>query len=148
MLAQIREELDEHLSAINDNTSEILANYSYTQLVDQRLDQVMNRLDHIEQLLAGNKQRYTIQPLTYEEKKVFLILYTEEVPKSYSDLAQQTNLAEGLVMSIISTLIEKGVPLLKSYFNTAAYIKMDPLFKEVQAKENVVNLSLKSFVTN
>ena len=148
MLAQIREELDEHLSAINDNTSEILANYSYTQLVDQRLDQVMNRLDHIEQLLAGNKQRYTIQPLTYEEKKVFLILYTEEVPKSYSDLAQQTNLAEGLVMSIISTLIEKGVPLLKSYFNTAAYIKMDPLFKEVQAKENVVNLSLKSFVAN
>ena len=74
MLAQIREELDGHLSAINDNTSEILANYSYTQLVDQRLEQVMHRLDHIEKMLAGNKPRHAVQPLTYEEKKVFLIL--------------------------------------------------------------------------
>lgn len=142
---QIREELDEYLSAINDNTSEILANYSYTQLVDQRLEQVMARLDKIEQML-GAKQRHAVQPLTYEEKKVFLVLYTEEVPKSYQDLAQQTNLSEGLVIDIVAALIEKGVPLLKSYFNTAAYIKMTPTFKEVQAKENVVNLSLKSFV--
>ena len=117
-------------------------------MVDQRLEQVMSRLDHIEHLLAGNKQRHSIQPLTYEEKKVFLVLYTEETPKSYMDLAQQTNLPEGLVLDIIASLIEKGVPLLKSHFNTTAYLKMDPSFKEVQAKENVVNLSLKSFVAN
>ncbi|HLC19942.1 MAG TPA: hypothetical protein VJK72_03410 [Candidatus Nanoarchaeia archaeon] len=147
MLTQIREELDEYLSAINDNTSEIQANYSYTQLVDQRIDQVLARLDHIERMM-GNKRRQIVQPLNYEEKKVFLILYTEEVPKSYTDLAQQSNLSEGLVIDIITSLIEKGVPILKSHFNTTAYIKMDPVFKEVQAKENVVNLSLKSFVAN
>ena len=147
MLAQIREELDDYLSAINDNTSEIKSNYSYTQLVDQRIDQVLSRLDRIEQAL-GSRRRPNVQPLTYEEKKVFLILYTEDVPKSYTDLAQQANLSEGLVVDIIASLIEKGVPLLKSHFNTTAYIKMDPSFKEVQAKENVVNLSLKSFVAN
>ena len=64
-LAQFREELDEHLSAINENTSEIQGNYSYAQKVEQRMEQMMLRLDHIEQLLAGNKHRFSVQPFTY-----------------------------------------------------------------------------------
>lgn len=148
ILAQLREELDEHLSAINENTDEIQANYSYIHEVDNKIEQLANRLDRIEMLLDGQHKQLPIQPLTYTEKQVFLALYTEEVPLNHTDIAKRTGYSEPLVKQYTNALVEKGIPILKSYFNNISFLKLDPEFKELQAKENILNLSLKSFVEN
>ena len=148
LMQQIREEIDGHLDAINENTAEIQANYSYVQKLDTRLEQVMARLDKIEAMLQEQPERNTVKPLSYPEKQVFLVLYTEEKPLSYGEIAHRTGYSEALVMHHIAELIEKGVPIIKSYFNTKPLIKIHRDFKELQAKENVINLSLKSFVEN
>ena len=146
ILSQMREELDEHLHAINENTEEIQSNYAYVQKLDTKLEQVMARLNHIELLLEGQSKKPAIQPLTHAEKQVFLVLYTEETPLTYTGIAERTGYTECIIQQHIANLIEKGIPIVKSYINSTPFIKVQPEFKEMQAKENLINLSLKSFV--
>lgn len=142
----MREELDDHFAAINENTNEIQSNYAYVQKLENKIDQVLARLDRVEMLLEGQAQRPSIKPLTHAEKQIFLVLYTEEAPLTYSGIAGFTGCSEALVKHHIADLIEKGVPIVKSYFNGNPFLKLNPKFKEQQAKENIINLSLKSFV--
>ena len=79
-------------------------------------------------------------------KKVFLVLYTEESPLSFQEIAGKAQLPVALISESISSLTSKGVPLVRSFFNDQQFVKLDPQFKEIQAKENVVNLSLQSFM--
>jgi len=146
MLAQFRDELDEHRAAINENTDEIQSNYAYAQELHQKLSQLAERLGHIELLLEGQVKRFEVHPLTNPEKQVFLVLYTEEKPLTYADITAQTGYTESLVQHHLTSLIEKGIPIIKSYFNGTPFMKLNPEFKELQAKENLLNLSLKSFV--
>ena len=146
IVQQIREEIDEHLNAINENTNEIQANYSYVQKLDGKIEQVMARLNRIEMLLEEQQPTHPVKPLSYAEKQVFLVLYTEEQPLTYGDIAERTGYPEALVKHHVGDLIEKGIPVIKSYLNATPFMKIHPQFKEMQAKENVINLSLKSFV--
>ena len=146
VVQQIREEIDEHLNAINENTNEIQANYSYVQKLDNKIEQILLRLNHIEILLEEQSKPAPVKSLSYAEKQVFLVLYTEEQSLTYEEIAERTGYPEALVMHHIADLIEKGVPIIKSYLNTSPSLKIHPQFKEMQAKENVINLSLKSFV--
>lgn len=148
ILSQMREELDEHLHAINENTEEIQSNYAYVQKLDAKLEQVMARLGHIELLLEGQAKKPCIQPLTHAEKQVFLVLYTEETPLTYGGIAERTGTPECVVQQHITNLIEKGIPVIKSYINGTPFLKVPLEFKDMQAKENIINLSLKSFVEN
>ena len=145
-LAQIREQLDDHFTAINENTDEIQSNYAYIQELENKIEQIGARMDRIELLLEGQPKQFVVQPLTHDEKQVFLALYTQEAPLTYADIAQRTSYDESLVKHYTSSLIEKGIPIIKSYFNATPFLKLDPRFKDIQAKENILNLSLKSFV--
>src|SRR3989338_517590 len=94
LLAQLREELDEHRTAINENTDEIQSNYAYIQELGNKIDQLAQRFEHMEALLQNQSKHSITQPLTYEEKQVFLALYTEETPLSHAALAQRTGYSE------------------------------------------------------
>jgi len=145
-ISQIRGELDEHLSSINENTGEIHSNYAYIQKLGAKIDRLVDRLNRIEMLLEGNPKRHSITPLTHAEKQVFLALYMDDSPLTYPDLSKNTGYPESLVKHHLTCLIEKGIPIIKSYFNNTPFLKLNPAFKEIQAKENIINLSLKSFV--
>lgn len=145
-ISQIKEEIDDHLAAINENTQEIQANFAYLSELSSKMDKLAQRLDHIEMMLSQNPKKIEIQPLSCSEKKVFLTLYTQEAPLTYEDISKETQMSISLVREHINSLIEKGVPVVKTYFNTRPFLKLDRHFKELQAKENLVNISLKSFI--
>lgn len=145
-VSQIKEEIDEQLIAINENTQEIQSNFSFLLELDTKIDRLSQRLDKIELLLAEEPQKIELKPLNYPEKQVFCVLYTEEAPLTYEDIANNTGLSAALVREHISALIEKGIPLIKSYYQGRPFLKLDPSFKEIQAKENLVNLSLTTYV--
>ena len=65
---------------------------------------------------------------------------------SYLEIAQKAGLSASIVPECISSLIQKGIPFRRSFFENQLFLSLEPQFKELQAKENVVNLSLQSFM--
>jgi DNA-binding CsgD family transcriptional regulator len=144
-LKDIKEELDEHLISVNQNTNEIQTNYEYLCELDSKISKLKERLDEINAFLGMShpKSDYKISPLTKNEKEVFLVLYTKGEEKdylTYKEIGRSLALSKELVMGYITNLIEKGIPLIKRYAENQIYIKLDPKFKKIQAKENIVNI--------
>ena len=139
----IKQLLEEHLIAINENTAEIQAMFDYLQEIEHKVERLAQRVDQLQ--LVTEKQAMPLA-LTHLEKKVFLALYVEETPLCYQEIAVKTNLPVSLIPECISSLVAKCIPLQRSFYNEKLFLKLDPKFKEMQAKENVVNLSLQSFL--
>ncbi len=144
---RVREELNEHLDAINQNTNEIQANYEYLCRIEAKLDAIAEKVEHIQlrlnELGAAPKIKQKIN-LSYEEKRVFLAIYkysSYEEFISYVDLARKLEMTVSLVRFYVTNLIEKGVPIVKKYINREVLVSLDKEFRELQAKENIVNIN-------
>jgi len=144
--AAIRKMLDEHLAAINDNTTEIQALFDYLQEIEIKVEKFSQRLDQTQLSLGIPKPKINVAPLNHIERKIFLVLYTEASLLTYPEIAQRTALSPSIMPECIATLIQKGVPFKRSFFDSQLFVGLDPEFKELQAKENIINLSLQSFM--
>ena len=145
-LEHIRQALEEHLNTINDNTAEIQALFDYLQQVEVKVEKFSQRLDAL-QLAQGKLPKHPhVASLTRDEKNIFLILYTEEIPLCYREISGRANLPLALIPDCISSLVNKGIPLLRSFAQDQMFFKLDPSFRDVQAKENIVHLSLQNFM--
>jgi hypothetical protein len=159
VFSEVNNGFREHLDSINENTSEIQANYEYMAKLDSKMNKLNERLDNIQLFLRGlakaddliknseSESSYEIQPLTDKEKKVFLVLYTHQGRCfSYSELSEMLNLSVNLVVEFISCMIEKGVPLLKTYNDRKPYFTVDSNFKDHQAKTNILKITQKVLI--
>ena len=150
-VAQIHEEFEDHLESINENTSEIQSNYEYLCELDNKITKLNERIDEIHAILSkltGKKTRKTtryedIDPLGTMEKNIFLNLYTEDHPMTYAELAKKINMPISLARQYITNLLEKGIPIQKKYIQTKPYIYLDPKFKNLQAKKNILKIEQK-----
>jgi len=141
----VRQALEEHLSSINENTSEIQGLFDYLQEMGTKIEKLNQRIEEL-QLHHNPEEKKTIAPLNKIEKKIFLALYTEEAPLCFKELAVRLQFPISIVQDGINSLVSKGIPLERSYFNDKPFLKLKPEFKERQAKENLINLSLSSFI--
>ena len=79
--SQIKEEFEDHLVAINENTNEIQSNYEVISEIDQKLNKLSERLDRIEFFLqkegleTEEKQEFKPVRLSKREQEVFLVMY-------------------------------------------------------------------------
>jgi len=146
----IREEFDDHLESINDNTNETQANYEYISKVDDKLNKITERLDQIENWMsrltgvAIKEEDDEIRiSLSEKEKKVLLILYTasENHPVTYQDIANSLNENEFLIRGYVTNILEKGVPVQKRYVDRQVFLSVNREFKEKQAKHNVLGIN-------
>ena len=146
-LEKVRQALEEHLSSINENTSEIQGVFDYLNGIEVKMDKLSQRLDQL-QLNSSEceEQKLNITPLNQIERKIFLTLYTEEIPMSYREICLRSGLPLSVITECVSSLSSKGIPILRSFCNNQLFVKISPSFKDRQAKENLVNLSLQSFM--
>ena len=142
----IRKMLEEHLSAINENTAEIQALFDYLQELEIKVEKVSQRLDQTQLNLGIPKPKMNIAPLNQMERKLFLVLYTGEALMTYQEIAEKAELSISIIPECISSLIQKGIPFRRSFFENQLFVGLEHGFKELQAKENIVNLSLQSFM--
>lgn len=150
---KIKHELDEHLQAINENTNEISANYEYICEIERKLDRLSERVDYMQMYLedsglVAKGNDFDVKRLDRREQEVFLIIYTLEEEKgsvTYEDISIKLGISEHLAGNYVTSLIEKGVPIIKRYFNSKPHLRLDPEFKTLQAKENILQLSLQEF---
>ena len=152
----IRHEFEDHLQAINENTNEITANYEYICEIENKIDRISERVDNIQMFIESNfnvavvekRNDFDVKRLSRREQEVFLVIYTLEEEKggvNYSDIAVKLGISEQLAGNYVTSIIEKGVPIIKRYINSKPYLRLDPAFKTLQTKENILQLSLMEF---
>ena len=126
----ISEQLEDHLAAINENTNELQSNYQFLCELDEKINKLSEKIDQIQLFLEKNNgfiaskaAKFDVKALTKLEKDVFLVFYMldEKGPVSYLELARRAGLTEEMVCQLITSLIEKGVPISKQY-NLKRYI--------------------------
>ena len=147
-VSSINHEFEEHLDSINENTNEIQANYEYLCEIDNKINKLNEKIEEIQLILSkltGKKlelqpNHTQIEPLTKSEQKIFLVIYTEERPISYMEISKRMNTPLTLVREYVTNLIEKGVPVQKTYVKGRPYVLLEKSFKDLQAKQNVVQI--------
>jgi len=146
VLQSMREELDDHRLAINEDTQELDATNESLNALGKRLDKLTERVDELTMLVKGEqkKESFDVRPLSAKEKEVFHALYvlTESQPfASYEQLARKSLMTKELVAFHVTGLIRKGVPVLKKHDAGRLFLRLDPQFRECQVKKNVVGLN-------
>lgn len=138
----MRVELDDHLTAINENTNELQSNYEYLCELDKKIEKLSQRLEEIQLHVSTflPHKDYEIAPLTKPEKDLFVVLYGSEKPLSYDELAANLSISENLAKSYVNILIEKGIPIILRFINSEPFVLLDPQFKELQAKNELIKL--------
>lgn len=138
----IQQQLEEYRESINENTFEVQSLFDYLREIDMKLERLSQRIDHL-QLAREAPLSISLNDM---EKNIFLALYTEAIPLSFREIAVKANVPLSMVPECISSLVEKGLTFVRSFYNNKLFIQLDPKWKELQAKENVINLSLQNFI--
>jgi len=142
-----REEMDEHLDSINENTREIEGIYKYIFGFEEKLEKLSERIDNLNMQFSQQNAYDDFKlksRLSIREQEVFLVLYTHAVEDgllSYREIARKLGLTENLVRERITGLISKGVPVVKKYIDNKTFLDIDPMFKQAQAKNNLLGMN-------
>ncbi|MEM4268059.1 MAG: hypothetical protein QXK37_04490 [Candidatus Woesearchaeota archaeon] len=141
---RIKSEIEDHKEAINQNTNEIQSTYEYLCRLEMKIDKLTERVDELSLFLnkpsMGNG--FDVADLTHNEQKVFVVLYAnDQGGVSYKEIAHKTGFSENLVVCYVGNLIAKGVPIRRNYLNNEVLLSIDPIFKDIQAKANIVKLN-------
>ena len=147
-VSSINHEFEEHLDSINENTNEIQANYEYLCEIDNKINKLNEKIEEIQIILSkftGKKLEFQpnhtqIEPLSKQEQKIFLFIYTEERPVSYMEISKRMSIPLTMAREYVTNLIEKGVPIQKAYVKGRPFVLMDKAFKDLQAKQNIVQI--------
>ncbi len=129
--AKVKDELDDHLEAINGNSAEIQSLYGFLSALEQRLDKLSDRLDEI---------FMPVSSLSIREQELFLALYTASSPLSVRTLASRLGFSTAVVYSLLDFLRQRDVPVVEVKVGRGIAYALDKDFCELQAKEQVVKI--------
>jgi len=80
--------------------------------------------------------------LSMDEQKVFLLLYTSEnTLLSHKQISNKLEVPIIVTVSNINNLISKGIPIVEKKIDGDSYYELDRQFRDIQAKEGVVEIS-------
>lgn len=145
VLDNVQEELDDHLQSINENTTELQSNYGCILELERKMNAIMERLDALEWVVRGkqHKKHEPLRNISGKEIVVFRAIYQLGMIHpfvTYREIARKAGLTDGIVASLVTSLIEKGVPILKRYEGSLVFLKLEEAFRDEQAKRNLVGL--------
>lgn len=141
-ILKFKEEVEEHLEAINQNTNEIQALYDYLYELDSKIEKLTERLDEIQMMLSPSCSRDINDiKLTTNEKDIFLIIYSSENPISINDIAKKIGISPELVNSRITAMKLKGIPMLSQIVDGEEFVSLELRFKDLQSRNNILKIS-------
>ncbi len=129
-LSSIREELDEHLDALNQNTGELSAVYEHVCEIDARLEKLVERVDALQALILSQNSvtqssRETRQvKLTQKERGVLQALRNSAGPVTSIQVGKLVGLTSDLAAQTIFVMSQKGVPIEASSVGEITYYSL------------------------
>jgi vacuolar-type H+-ATPase subunit I/STV1 len=140
--SKVKDELDEHLEAINQNTSETLSQGEQLKELEAKVEKLNDKLEQVLELL-GKQHHYAIEPLTLREQEVFVALYqaTDYKICTARTLALKTGLPTPMIDEVIDALVAKGIPIYRKEIDSEYELILDPQFKQAQAKHSLIKIS-------
>lgn len=139
---QIKNEFNEHLETINQNTTEIQGLYDYISEVEQKIDKLNERLDELQMTINPdmNYEQFQVE-LTHREQEVFMMLYAEPNKVTPMEMARKLGFTDEMVHRYIYNLITKGIPIIKHYEKDEMLLTLDHRFKDLQARRNILKIN-------
>ena len=139
--SKVKEEIEEHLQAINENTEEIQFAADHAHELEQKLNKLEERVDEIHLMLRQLvKQSRVSITLSKEEQKLFIILFTYDSFSDAKSLAQKAGIAEQHISEVVNSLADKGVPLIREQIHEMQLFKLESEFRDKQAREQIVKI--------
>jgi hypothetical protein len=138
----IKDEFNDHLISINDNTNEIRQNYDYICEIDSKIEKMSEKIDEIMLFISDLRKEtdsLSISLSSYEQK-VFLVLYLEHSPLPFFEIVKRTQLPAAMVEKVLSGLIDKKIPLIVQKMEETELYLLEYKFKERQARENIIKI--------
>lgn len=140
----VKEEMEEHLQAINENSEEISAVYEHLSELDCKMDKLSTRVEQIQlmmkQMIQNQAQMGFKIELDFEEQKIFLALYAFGDNLTLTDIARKTNINEIEVEKKLQLMSAKGVNILEKAISSKKYYSLETEFKNLQAKTHLVEI--------
>jgi len=145
---KIKEEMTDHLLTINENTTEINSSHDYVLHLENMINKLNERLDEVEHKISelSGKKIVTAEDfkgiiLKPKEQEIFLILYSRTGDLiDYREISKTLGITEQSVQKHISRMVNKGIPIIKKYFDNNIYLVLDSDFRNLQAKLNILNI--------
>ena len=135
----IKEELDMHLTSINQNSQEIEVLANMVAEMDAKLEKIIERMDELQMIYHNEEpENYEVE-LTHREQEAFLVIYAEQEITA-QQIARKLGFTEEMVHRYVYNLISKGVPILKEYKEDRMTFRLERKFKDLQAKKNILKI--------
>ena len=138
----LKEECEDHLCAINENTEELAQVQNSIGTIEEKMEKLNSRIDHMHmmfnQILWQTKITIDLEP---NEQILFQLLcsYNEFITSEF--VTEKTQLAEVAVREIITSLIDKGVPVLMRMAKGQTVLKLDSEFRKLQRKHKIIKIN-------
>lgn len=137
----VRLEMDDHLDAINENSSEIASLQHYLQEIDAKIDKLTDRVDELASVIQPDKTDFSSLHLNRKEQEVFFVLYSHEGPLTPDQVGKKLGLSRQLAAQYLYNLQLKGVPMIARNWKGELFYSLDLKFKDLQARKNVLRIS-------
>ena len=143
---KIREERDEHLESINELTTELQSAFDYISDLENKYEKIKEITDELQMfknsMLLNDKSHFSNIILSLDEQKLFLTLYVfgEKEPLPFKYLTKKLNMEEDFIKLLLSSLLDKKIPITRERISTEWYFNIDSRFRELQTKENIIKI--------
>ena len=127
------------MDSINQNTSEIQAGQCLLTELDAKINKLSERLDELDLVINHSKAKRVDVKLTPREQEVFMALYLGKA-LSIVEISRHLGFTQDMVNMYILNIINKGVPVRKELVEDVLVFSLEPEFKDLQARRNVLEI--------
>jgi len=129
--AAVKEEIEDHLVAINENTDELKRHSDFMNELENRIEMVSEKLESL-QLMVMQLMKSS---LNENEKKILDVLSKSTSFLSCRDIAFFTAVSELFVKAHLFSMICKGVPLKEKVIDNQSYFVLE---RKTESKQTVM----------
>ncbi|MFC1733260.1 hypothetical protein ACFL6I_23425 [candidate division KSB1 bacterium] len=137
----VNEEFEDHLDAINENSQELQHQHDAVSQLNRKIGKLNDRMDELQMMI---KQVYVDKKnirLNFDEQKVFILLYTHENGfLSFDEVVVKTGFSQDYTRGLVNSMLDKGISLIREIMDGKLFFKLNPRFRALQAKENIVDI--------
>ncbi len=141
-MSTIQEACDDHLLAINENTEEINSTQTSVEQIESKLEKLNSRIDTMHMMFNQImwQTKITIE-LNNDEQALFQVLCSHKDFLTLDFVKRTINMSEEDIRAFITSLIDKGIPVLAKDQGGQVFLKLDSEFRKLQRKHKVVKVN-------